>query len=160
MDNNGTETVSNKDVEALLEVFFKIKKMNKKLLSSSTLSFSEMGVLATLKRIECEACCEEENIQMSDISSRMHLTKSAFTQIINKLENEELVERFFQKNNRRSTYIRLTDKGKELFAMEKRLALKRVTDAMDIMGKEDSKEFIRLIRKFADIFIQENDVKS
>jgi DNA-binding MarR family transcriptional regulator len=54
------------------------------------------------------------NVKMSEISKKMHLTKSAITTIIDKLEVKKVVYRERSKKDRRVVYIKLSEAGLKL----------------------------------------------
>ncbi len=54
------------------------------------------------------------NVKMSEISKKMHLTKSAITTIIDKLEVKKVVYRERSKKDRRVVYIKLSETGFKL----------------------------------------------
>jgi len=52
-------------------------------------------------------------LRMSDLASRLTLSRGGATRLVARMEDEGLVEREIPKSDRRATYARLTDKGVE-----------------------------------------------
>jgi len=139
------------DAEKLMNMILGLRKINKDL-NNKPLPFREMSVLGMLKM-------NEDIIQMSEISSNLEMTKPALSQLINKLEDAELVERIFQKSDRRATYIKITEKGNKLFEGEREKFRESLKNILARMGEKDSKEFIRLTGEFLNAFNQERGVQ-
>ncbi len=55
---------------------------------------------------------EQLNQNMSMIASRLGITPSNFTRIVNKLSGKKLLEKYYVEGNRKNIVIRVTDFGK------------------------------------------------
>jgi len=138
--------------DIIIQTMFNIKNMNKRIFHSSKLSPSDMSVLGIITLLKFQNS-DDHNIQMSDISNKLNISKSALTQIINKLEEADLVERVYLKSDRRSTFLKLTDSGNELFENEKKYLHSTIKIVFEKMGEKESEEFIRLVKKFISILL-------
>lgn len=57
------------------------------------------------------AGAERPQVRMSELGERVHLTQSAFSRLISRLESAGLVERTVCDDDRRSAWTRITDAG-------------------------------------------------
>jgi len=71
------------------------------------LANSDFEVLQQL----CAAGPERPQVRMSELGERVHLTQSAFSRLISRLESAGLVERTVCDDDRRSAWTRITDSG-------------------------------------------------
>lgn len=115
------------------------------------LTVNDMAILGTM----WSHLSEHEGVQtvgIAQISRQLNISKPATTQSINRLEDKGVVERVILKSDRRSTSLKFTEKGLNLFQKEK----KRVDDMMEEvvvrMGENDTVKFIELLDKFKVIF--------
>lgn len=74
------------------------------------ISFEQVQVLEYLLENE------QLNQNMSMIASRLGITPSNFTRIVNKLSGKKLLEKYYVEGNRKNIVIRVTDFGKEQYS--------------------------------------------
>lgn len=86
-----------------------------------------------------------KGIKISDLSTRMQITPAAVTHMINSLEKSEYVERLADSTDRRNVLIRPTAKGERVIEGMQEQRLEALKGLVSYLGKQDSKEFIRLI---------------
>lgn len=55
-----------------------------------------------------------EKVKMSDIADILALSYASATNLINKLSDAKLINRYYDPNDRRVVYVELSEKGKEL----------------------------------------------
>lgn len=91
-----------------------------------------------------------EGAKISDIAKKLVISKPAATQIINDYEKKGLILRKTDNNDKRITYIRLTEEGEKSLKQSKEELHKAFDIVVDNLGEEDFEEFIRLIKKFND----------
>ncbi len=87
----------------------------------------------------------------SKIIERLDFTGARLSAIIKSMESKGLVERRRNEGDKRSTIVALTDEGKELYI---RLRAEIISNALTIieqLGEKDVCEFLRIIKKLADI---------
>lgn len=84
-------------------------------------------------------------IKISVLSSRMQITPSAVTHMINSLEKGEYVERLADSSDRRIVLVRPTVKGERVIEGMQAQRLEALKGLVSYLGEQDSKEFIRLI---------------
>jgi DNA-binding MarR family transcriptional regulator len=78
--------------------------------SGHGLGVSEFEVLDRLAAEECEGR------RIQEIAQEIHLSQSALSRVVARLEADGLVERAMCKEDRRGVYARLTDAGRERHA--------------------------------------------
>jgi DNA-binding MarR family transcriptional regulator len=86
--------------------------------------FEVLDILATSTTADAGEQCRVQNI-----AGRIHLSQSALSRLIGRLEKEGLVERTVCQEDRRGVWVALTPKGRDLHAQV--LPLQR--DALDRM---------------------------
>ena len=88
--------------------------------------FEVLDLLATASPLDGEQC------RVQNLVGRVHLSQSALSRLIARLEKDGLVERSMCLEDRRGVYVQLTPKGRELHAETlpvQRAALARALDA-------------------------------
>ena len=101
----------------------------------------------------------KEAILAGKIAKELNLSASRGTNILNSLEKKGLIERSSDKEDRRKVYISLTDEGKLLIAHKHDEMVGRLEKVFRSLGEEDSKEYIRIMKKLlrimdgAEIFV-------
>jgi len=95
------------EVEMLLRtISSKINKETKDNLSKFNLNKSRFFVLIIVSKYE--------NITMGELKKEMHLACSSITNLVDKLEDDNLLKRSRSKEDRRVINLHLTEKGEEL----------------------------------------------
>ncbi|MBU3803826.1 MAG: MarR family transcriptional regulator [Candidatus Cellulosilyticum pullistercoris] len=88
---------------------------------------------------------------VSTIAEHLKVTPSAISRMLKGLEERELIVREIDKNDRRNTYVTLTEKG-EVITKEVEAAINEFTQSIILaMGEEDSKTLIKLFNKLVDV---------
>ena len=87
----------------------------------------------------------------STISDKMGISTARVAVILNRLENKELITRTIDKSDRRRILVELTNKGINVSKTLHNKLREMVVNLLTILGEEDSKEFVRIIKKLSDI---------
>ncbi len=87
----------------------------------------------------------------STISDKMGISTARVAVILNRLENKELITRTIDKSDRRRILVELTNKGINVSKTLHNKIREMVVNLLTILGEEDSKEFVRIIKKLSDI---------
>src|SRR3954453_8693566 len=74
---------------------------------------------------------------MSEIGRELNLSPSAVTQISDRLERRDLIERVFQDEDRRVRKLRLTRKGQQLIRRREQQQLVRIEAALHGLTEDD-----------------------
>lgn len=77
------------------------------------LGMSEFEVLERL--VEDEQRPEREKLRVQDLAHQVHLSQSALSRLIGRLEKAELVERAMCAADRRGIFVTLTDAGRQRY---------------------------------------------
>lgn len=112
------------------------------------LTARDMAVFFAMKRILDENP-NLEQVGLAEIGKHIVVSKSAITQNINRLEDRRLIERVMLKSNRRATYVKFTDYGKDVFREEKKNIELFMNMVVERMGKENSETFVNLLKEFS-----------
>ncbi len=83
----------------------------------------------------------EDGVPMNKITSSINKDKSTVTALVNKLEKMELLEKFKNKNDSRSTMVKLTQKGHDT----KPIVIKISTTLLETTYKDFSEEEKELV---------------
>jgi DNA-binding MarR family transcriptional regulator len=86
--------------------------LDRALLAGHRITVSEFEVLQQLERTKGADGC----VKMQVLADHVHLTQSALSRLVGRLEKESLVERSICEDDRRSIWVRITDEGLQRFA--------------------------------------------
>lgn len=98
---------------------------------------------------------KKQGMYVSVLAKKLRVSSPAVSRMIGALESRGYIGRDVDKEDRRNTFVYLTDKGiREKEENEERMQrlMKRV---MNRMGEKDMKEFVLLFNQFADIMEEE-----
>lgn len=140
-----TEDIEN--TGRFINAVFRLKKMLKPHTLLGNINLGDMSVFWCMRRI----IKEESNtsiIKSSKISDMLNISKPALTQIINRLEGKDLIERVYSKTDRRCTFLRFTKNGESIFEEEKNNMQKCLLDVENKMGKEKFIQLADLLEEF------------
>ena len=112
---------------------------------------SESGVFLAMLQISVEKK-DTELFSLGEINSYLDFTRPNLSQTINKLEDKNYVERVTLKNDRRVTYIRLTDEGKKLLYEKYDYLSSRMNSIESILGESDTEKLVELLTRFVDAY--------
>lgn len=105
---------------------------------------SEIKVLFAIKHGMNE---EKRDMKVSEISKQLNITSPSVTQIINKLEKDDIVLRNINPTDRRAVNIRLTEKGIQVVSEAKAILSTTFVGLIDYLGEEDSQRLSVLLTK-------------
>ena len=117
------------------------------LLNGINISCSELNVLGAI--YECEK--RNEKINITEISNKLKITKSAVSQSIAKLEKKGLIKRKINLFDKKVNYLSVTKKGVKQYEQKQKEYKQMINNVIRKMGKEDSKELSRLLDKLGSI---------
>ncbi len=133
------------------EMLQKIKKTAIRLhiMSETVDGVPRPGIMA-LRRIK-KAQLMGEKIKISDLSRFMNVSKPAITLMITDLEKRGLVERIYDKQDRRRIFLNLTEKGEEFVEKSEEEANHFFSKILEQLGENDSDELLRIFEKLGNI---------
>ncbi|QQK74436.1 MarR family transcriptional regulator [Salicibibacter cibarius] len=96
-----------------------------------------------------------ENVTMSDIASYFDISRSAVSQTLNKLEEQDIIVRSINKENRRELNLSLGENGKKLHQEYKRIEEMIVQDYFSKIKIEDLRQVRDIIRELQGMIVKE-----
>src|ERR1700712_4488253 len=104
-----SETALTEQWQALVEQHARVTIALERALAEHELGVSEFEVLAELAAAPDTAC------RMQQLSGTVHLSQSALSRVVGRLEDQGLVSRSRCEDDRRGIYASLTDAGRERY---------------------------------------------
>lgn len=86
-------------------------------------------------------------VKMNVITHYFHISAPATSQIIRRFEKMGFVERTQLDDDRRSVYIQLSDKAKQMIQRNEEELYHHFRNLIDYLGKEDAAKFVELLHK-------------
>lgn len=111
--------------------------------------------LTDKQAIVLELIREHPQITTSEIATRLHVTASAVSQILNGLEKKDMVTRSINKQNRRETHLALTAKAVQYFRKIESVELAIAQKYYAKMEHEELLQLRNLLKKFERIIKEE-----
>lgn len=131
-----------KETEIALHLLEVVKELQRNLMKQRNVDAryrqSELVVLMCLYK-------SNEELKISDISKRLQVKLPTVTQLVNKLVDNNLVEKKVDKNDKRIVRIILTEKGLKVSEETASKFKTRYKNLVDYLGKEDSEQFLRIM---------------
>ena len=84
-----------------------------------------------------------------NISTHFNITPAAVSQVMKHLEKKEWIERVIFEDDRRSVYIRISEKGKEALEENEQHMIQNLLGFIEWIGEEDAQALIRIMEKAA-----------
>lgn len=104
-------------------------------------SFSQIQVLEYLLENE------ELNQNMSCIATRLGITFSTFSKVVNKLESKGLLEKYYLEGNKKNIVVRVSELGRKVYSAYSEEVLRTHFAAMFDILKDVPKESLPIIAK-------------
>lgn len=89
----------------------------------------------------------EGMIKMSQIKDYFHVSPAAVSQGIRSFEQQGWVERIILDSDRRSVYIRITEKGRKLMQQREQEFCEQIGAYFRYLGEEDSLALVRILER-------------
>ena len=93
---------------------------------------------------------QEGKVRPSEISDALRLSRPNITSNLSTLEDQGLVTRMINPDNRREVYVTLTKEGQEKFETTVALFTKMFADWFDILGKEEAMHVLKILKISSD----------
>ncbi len=127
----------------ILSMFKEIAKrfveMQKEVLSGTNIGFTELKILTLLD--------VSGKYSQTNLSEYCGIDKPTISRVINRMYEQNLVKRQEDCNDRRITYISLTDKGKLLLENIRSSLLVSYNNYFNCVSNNDKKTFIELLNR-------------
>lgn len=114
-------------------------------LSASGLSYAQYRLLLTL--FYAEELDGRSELNPSEISEKQGTSRNTISGLIRNLEQEALVERHLDENDRRKFNICLTQKGRTLVEEHNRKHTHIIGDSFSVLSEEEQEQFDQLLTK-------------
>lgn len=148
-----------KEFNEFLNLIHSMKRTTHKLKTTSVPPAEFMTLMVIQHISQCNKNADgTEGVKISDISKHLDTSKPDISKKIRMMEEKELVMRMDSKQDKRVTFIQITDKGKAVLLESKQRLDSFFNNVFTRMGEEDAKEFIKLcghMRKAMDEEINE-----
>ncbi|SDI30818.1 MarR family winged helix-turn-helix transcriptional regulator [Natribacillus halophilus] len=96
-----------------------------------------------------------ENVTMSDIASYFDISRSAVSQTLNKLEEQDIIVRSINQENRRELDLSLGENGEKLHQEYKKVEEMIVQNYFSKIETEDLRQIRDTIRKLQGMIVEE-----
>ncbi len=93
----------------------------------------------------------------SQLAQKMDVTNAASSQMVDKLVHVGLVERIADENDRRVSWVCLTEKGKQSLRLAYTEAASFIEGLIEYLGEEDTKLMEPLMDKILDYALSKNE---
>lgn len=145
-----------KQYEEFLKLIHAFKRTTSKVKTNS-LAPAEFMTLIAIQHIGMSKQKNgiDEGVKVSDISEQLETSKPDVSKKIRLLEQKELVKRCENKQDKRVTYIEITDKGNDILLANWRKAEEFLTNVLKRMGEADMMEFMRLCERMREAMEEE-----
>jgi DNA-binding MarR family transcriptional regulator len=115
-------------------------------------TLADMHVDITPLHFEIIRLLEEEGtLHVAEIGERLQIAKAQMTQLIDKLEALNIVERKIDPADRRITNIGITDQGRIILEENKNSLMHAMRESMSCLTDEELEELSNSLRKLRDI---------
>ena len=138
------------EYKELADEFFDKLYLFKNINHQKEIDVSLKGEVFTLLYLYKEGDCKLP----SDISCEMNISTARVTAILNTLEEKKMIERKIDDIDRRKIQVKLTNKGLKEAKKHNDKVINNLIDMFELLGKEDSEEFVRIITKIVDLNIK------
>jgi len=132
--------------EAILNIYYSASCIRKR----ASEFFRELGltdVQFNVMMLLAHQSGRQEGLTQAQLSNMMLVNRANITTLIDRMEKAELVVRSEAAGDRRSNIIKMTNKGKKLFARIEPLYAKQVKAAMNVLGTAEQKKLIVMLEK-------------
>lgn len=87
-----------------------------------------------------------EKMTMKDVSKGLNMVKGAFTPVANRLIKFEFIQKEKSENDKRVSYLILTEKGNEFVSEVIDILEKRVTKKLSVLSSEEQAAYLSAVR--------------
>ena len=132
-----------------------IKRLNSITLNPliDEINSSEYGILNIVFKMNNEK--SNSLVKVSEISKKLNVSTPSVTKVLNSLEKKGFVIREIDKENRRNTFVYLTEKGVEIKEQNDKILAKFIENVYERVGRENIVQFLELSRIILDAFDEE-----
>lgn len=141
-------------VHKLRRLMYRFKNVRRPEKGKDHMRMHDMMMLVGIQKVG-----NGEAVKMSQLSSYFKITAPAVSQIMRKLEDQGYIERIIRDEDRRSVYVKVSEKAiKEIKTIQAHMD-KTLIDMIDYLGEEDTDELIRLLDKVLSYMDEQEGVR-
>ncbi len=140
--------------EQYMQAMMRFRKICMILPQRSDLNMTELIVMKGIAR---NSSLSDNNTTVSEIQSKLHITKSAISQMMNSLEKKGYIKREIDKADRRKVIVTLTKVGKEVWKETKESADNNLEEFISRLGDEKTKQLIPQNAQISKHFFENDD---
>ena len=134
-------------IEEAVNSFNEIMATKKKDITES-FNRANKGELFVLKFL----AVSKKSVLPSEISAALNVSTARISALLSNLEKKGQIEREIDKNNRRNILVTVTQTGRRHVKSEMKIIQENMALIFAEMGEEDTMEFVRLLKRFFEIF--------
>ncbi len=138
---------TNEYLTQFMQILRKIENLD---LFAATAKFSK-----TEFRILREIVTENERgnqIISSELARRIGVTRSAVSQIVNKMEKEGVIKRAFSPDNKKIAYVQLSERTRGVYEEQCKQANEYISKIISAYGKEKWESFLSECRELSEVY--------
>jgi len=94
-------------------------------------------------------------LKMKDIAHELNISLPAATGLINRLYSIKMVERIYDKNDRRVIYVKVTAKGKNTIEKIGQQRQRAIKDIFSKLTEKERKDYLKILKKLKVILYRE-----
>lgn len=97
--------------------------------------------------------CIEQNPNISPmcLSEMFGVSKSRVAKVIGELMQEDLIVVKTKEEDKRCTYVNITDKGNDVLSAQKEEYINGMSRLLEALGEKDAKEYVRIQQKISEL---------
>ncbi len=136
-------------VDQFVGATLRFRKVNLCDMLGHDIHFGEMIVMDSVARN-----CKYSNgtLNVSEISTRLHVTKPAVSQILNALEGKGCIDRNICEDDRRKIAVTPTEKGHQYWTETRSQYDQAMAAMLEYISAEDMEKLIELMNQLTDIY--------
>lgn len=137
-------TGDNPQARRLLKAFHRLRRLDFSKMTPSALKPSEVRLMFTIMHgMEME----ERGVTVSELSSMMAVASPTVTPLVRSLEEQGLVLRYNDKEDRRAVRVKLTEQGLEQVREFAKKRSAQIQGLVEYLGEEKSGQLIELLEQ-------------
>lgn len=131
--------------ESAAEMDFLIRSINSILRKNGRIALQDYGI--TLVQFHALLAIKEKPLTMGELCEALGVASSTATELVDRMEQNGLVERLRDQEDRRVVRIKLLEHGKEVFEKVARRREAFLAEALDKLPHENAAMLLSLLRK-------------
>lgn len=99
---------------------------------------------------------EKDTLTVSEIGKRLAISRPNMTPLLNKLIQEELIERHYSEKDRRVILISLTEEGKSLVGQYQQFILNKLQEHFQTLSEDEREQLIHSLQTIQHLIMKAN----